>query len=284
MRADAPPRRRPREIPQDRAGRALLLPPLRLMSASGASTSRERRRQQRVSLPPAARLATRFKDLDQESPALESRVWNGSGFWTRFGTAPREMAVPPWDRPDSSLLRVLGREIGADFGRGGSDAVREAGLQPGRWNKAYDDGYLFEHFIALARSLGRVPVSRELRLKARSDPSFPSHNTFNRIGSKRELVARVRKYCQGGRATKTRSRCAPPEMTAKSRRIQVQKESAGSFTWKGTVSGASTRSEGRMPWDAGSANSGFSYRISSPASMLLRRMIQPASRHTGIAG
>jgi hypothetical protein len=36
----------------------------------------------------------------------------------------------------------------------------------------------------------------EIRLKARSDPKFPSHNTFGRFGGKRALAAQLEKFCR----------------------------------------------------------------------------------------
>src|ERR1700737_3653787 len=54
------------------------------------------------------------------------------------------------------------------------DAIREAGFEPNEWQKAYSEDVLFEKFIGLARDLGRFPVDAEVRMKARSDDSFPS--------------------------------------------------------------------------------------------------------------
>ena len=55
-----------------------------------------------------------------------------------------------------------------------SDAVREAGLEPNQKTLAYADDLLIEKFISLARELGRLPVSGDLRLKARNDSGFPT--------------------------------------------------------------------------------------------------------------
>lgn len=72
-----------------------------------------------------------------------------------------------------------------------SDAIREAGLVPNRMNEAYATEFLIEKLIALCRELGRFPVAGDLRMKARTDCEFPSHTVFGRLGSKRQLIARV---------------------------------------------------------------------------------------------
>jgi hypothetical protein len=76
------------------------------------------------------------------------------------------------------------------------DAVREAGFTPNQMNEAYSPDWLIEKFLTLTRELGRLPVSGDLRMKARNDKDFPSHGVFDRLGSKRELVAKVVEFCQ----------------------------------------------------------------------------------------
>ena len=76
------------------------------------------------------------------------------------------------------------------------DALEEAGLQPNELQAAYSDDALIEKFADLIRSLGHYPVAAELRMKARSDDSFPSHNTFARFGGKRQFAARIIDYCK----------------------------------------------------------------------------------------
>jgi len=81
-----------------------------------------------------------------------------------------------------------------------SDAIIEAGFTPNQKNVAYDETWLIRSLVALARELGRFPVVGDLRMKARNDKCFPSHNVFNRFGSKAELVTKVADFCrvQGG--------------------------------------------------------------------------------------
>jgi hypothetical protein len=85
--------------------------------------------------------------------------------------------------------------IGKIWARWG-DALREAGFEPNKLQTAYDDDILIEKFIGLARELNRFPVYAEVRMKGRSDDSFPAHNTFARLGSKSQLVAKILAYCE----------------------------------------------------------------------------------------
>jgi hypothetical protein len=76
------------------------------------------------------------------------------------------------------------------------DAIREAGFEPNELQTAYNEDLLIEKFIALARHLGRFAVNAELRMKARSDDGFPSHNTFTRFGSKQQFASKILEYCK----------------------------------------------------------------------------------------
>jgi hypothetical protein len=77
------------------------------------------------------------------------------------------------------------------------DAIREAGFEPNQLRKAYDDDVLIAKFIGLMRALGRFPVDLEVKMKARSDRSFPWHNTFARFGSKQQFAVKILKHCNG---------------------------------------------------------------------------------------
>ena len=76
------------------------------------------------------------------------------------------------------------------------DALREAGLTPNRMAEAYDELVLTEKLISLTRKLGQFPVEGDLRMESRDDPEFPSHSTFNRLGSKEQRVLKVQEYCR----------------------------------------------------------------------------------------
>jgi hypothetical protein len=77
-----------------------------------------------------------------------------------------------------------------------SDAVREAGFTPNELSIAYNDSELLDKYATLARELGRLPADCDLRLKACSDSMFPSNSTFDRFGSKSELVGQLIEYCR----------------------------------------------------------------------------------------
>lgn len=75
-----------------------------------------------------------------------------------------------------------------------SDALREAGFEPNRFNPALPDDELLGKLAALVIELGRFPLSAELRMKAVADPTFPSHNTFRRFGGKSALAGKLRDF------------------------------------------------------------------------------------------
>jgi hypothetical protein len=77
-----------------------------------------------------------------------------------------------------------------------NDAVEEAGVLPNKLQDAYAEHLLVEKYVKLIRELGRIPVKGELRLKRRSDPSFPNDKTFERFGSKSQLLSKAVEYCQ----------------------------------------------------------------------------------------
>ena len=72
-----------------------------------------------------------------------------------------------------------------------NDAVSEAGLEPNQKTTSYDEDLLIEKFISLMRELGRFPVVAEIRMKVRSDASFPNDKTFGRFGSKPQFAATI---------------------------------------------------------------------------------------------
>ena len=77
--------------------------------------------------------------------------------------------------------------------------MRECGLEPNRMQGALDEHELIEKLIGLMRELGKFPTSNEIKLKTRRTPGFPWNTTFARLGSKQQLVMRIREYC-GDRA------------------------------------------------------------------------------------
>jgi hypothetical protein len=77
-----------------------------------------------------------------------------------------------------------------------SDALIEAGYEPNTLQKAYEEEFLIRKLIDFIKETGKFPANSDLRLKARQDKSFPSHNTFHRLGKKLELIQKIIKYCK----------------------------------------------------------------------------------------
>lgn len=77
------------------------------------------------------------------------------------------------------------------------DAVKAAGFTPNKLQGAYPEEEIIEKFIGLIRELGRLPVTGELRLKRRNDPSFPNDKVFySRFGSKSGILSKILSYCR----------------------------------------------------------------------------------------
>jgi hypothetical protein len=78
-----------------------------------------------------------------------------------------------------------------------SDAVREAGFEPNQLQGAFEETPLIEKFIPMLREFGRFPVIAEMRLKKRSDASFPNEKTLkDRFGTRQQFAAKILAYCQ----------------------------------------------------------------------------------------
>jgi len=76
------------------------------------------------------------------------------------------------------------------------DAVREAGFQPNRMVKPFDDEFLVLKLVELTRRLKHVPTNAEIKLARRTDTSFPSEKVFRRLGHKPERAARILAFCE----------------------------------------------------------------------------------------
>lgn len=76
------------------------------------------------------------------------------------------------------------------------DAVREAGFISNEFNIAFEAELLLGKYAQYTRELGRLPTAGELRLKRRSDPEFPSWNTFARFGTKGDLAKKLIEHCR----------------------------------------------------------------------------------------
>jgi len=76
-----------------------------------------------------------------------------------------------------------------------SDALKEAGYEPNKFNEAYEDGFILEKLVSFIREINRFPSAGDLMLKTRTDESFPSHNVFERLGKQKDKIVKVVEYC-----------------------------------------------------------------------------------------
>ncbi|MBI3584537.1 MAG: GIY-YIG nuclease family protein [Nitrospinae bacterium] len=76
------------------------------------------------------------------------------------------------------------------------DALIEAGYEPNKLQGSYEDEWVIEKLISFIKEKGKYPASGDLRLKAKQDNKFPSHNVFSRIGKKSELARKIIEYCK----------------------------------------------------------------------------------------
>jgi hypothetical protein len=78
-----------------------------------------------------------------------------------------------------------------------SDALKEAGLTPNQMQEAYEEEFLIEKLIGLAKELGHFPIDGEIKMKVGQDKAFPWPQTFvERLGGKNQRLAKVIDYCQ----------------------------------------------------------------------------------------
>jgi hypothetical protein len=77
------------------------------------------------------------------------------------------------------------------------DAQKEAGFSPNQLQGAYDNNFLFEKIIGLARKIGRFPTYREIEVERSSDAELPNKGVFYRFGAKEGFVSKIMEYCRG---------------------------------------------------------------------------------------
>jgi Meiotically Up-regulated Gene 113 (MUG113) protein len=108
---------------------------------------------------------------------------------------------------------VTGITQGQWFGRYWSrwgDAVREAGFEANTWQKALPDDEIIRQLVALIRKRGHYPTHGAMRLHEKTDPNFPNHGVFARLGSKQDLIQKVTEYCEANPGNDdVASICAP---------------------------------------------------------------------------
>jgi hypothetical protein len=87
--------------------------------------------------------------------------------------------------------------LGVYWARWG-DALREAGLDANDKQGRTDRDFIIEKIAAAVRHYGRTPAYSELRLYARTDPTFPAHSTIsNRFQGKGDWIEALRDWVSG---------------------------------------------------------------------------------------
>lgn len=77
-----------------------------------------------------------------------------------------------------------------------NDALKEAGFSPNQLQGSRSDDDVLGHLAVFVGELGRFPVVNEIKLRARTDPGFPWHNTFAKFGGKAAIAARLEQFCR----------------------------------------------------------------------------------------
>lgn len=84
------------------------------------------------------------------------------------------------------------RKYWARFG----DAQHDAGFSPNTLQGAYDETFVLDKYIGLARELKKLPVRGDLIVKRNTEPDFPTHNVFIRVGTKHIFLSKLLKYAE----------------------------------------------------------------------------------------
>jgi hypothetical protein len=85
--------------------------------------------------------------------------------------------------------------LGVHWARWG-DAVREAGFEPNKLQSAFELDALLQRLAEFPKSLGRLPTPAEIKMKRRSDSSFPSNDVFVKFGGKAGWVTHLAEFCR----------------------------------------------------------------------------------------
>ena len=90
------------------------------------------------------------------------------------------------------------------------DALEEAGFEQNSFNQSYDKDYLIGKYVELILEINKFPTSGEIRYKATNDKTFPSHNTFEKLGNKEERAQKIIEYCiKNGKSQEIIDICRP---------------------------------------------------------------------------
>jgi len=104
--------------------------------------------------------------------------------------------TPPGKAQFAKLTGIKEWEWSGKYWAKWNDALSEAGFGPNAMNASLPDEYLLSKYASLVGELGRTPTNPELRLRRKSHPDFPSHNTFSKFGNKKQLLGALLRFCQ----------------------------------------------------------------------------------------
>lgn len=71
------------------------------------------------------------------------------------------------------------------------DALAEVGISGKGWTDSLSDELLLQKLVELILSLNKFPTHGEIRMRSTADPTFPSHSTFAKLGSKPKMAERI---------------------------------------------------------------------------------------------
>ena len=111
------------------------------------------------------------------------------------------------------------------------DAISEAGLTPNTLQIGYGEPRLLELLASFARELGRFPGRTDIQLKAHRDKGFPHPTTFQRLGKKREVAAKLAAFCEMRPEYHDVLKLCPPVTAAESNDDESTAEAAFGYVY-----------------------------------------------------
>lgn len=111
-------------------------------------------------------------------------------------TAAENGGVPLGSRRFAQVTDIRPADWQGELWARWGDALQEAGFAPNGLQGAYSTPHLLEKLARLSQQLGRIPTANDLRLKNRTDDSYPNAKVFERLGRKAEVVRQLLDYCQ----------------------------------------------------------------------------------------
>jgi hypothetical protein len=139
--------------------------------------------------------------------------------------------TPPGKTQFARLTGVKEWEWSGKYWAKWSDALKDAGLSPNEMNAPLSDEHLLAKYASFTTELGRTPTSPELRMRRKSNPDFPSHNTFAKFGNKKELLGALLAFCKSSPAfhhlIEVIEREPHETSKAKAQPVEAQADSAG---------------------------------------------------------